>query len=434
VVPTVISETPPPSAANVAATTAVTATFNESVLAAPVSFALTDANGAAAAGSVSYSDATHTFTFQPSAALTGGTTYTATIGGVTDAAGQVMAAPFSWSFATAVIMTPTGLVAAYNFDEGSGTVLHDVSGKGNDGNVANAGWTTTGKFGGALSFTGTSGSWVTVGDSTSLHLTRGMTLEAWVRPASLQSPDAGWVSAISKEHRNSNNDISYALYAAAGTNTPPAGHILVRSYDYGAGGGAVLGLNTWSFLAATYDGTTLRTYVNGVRVASRTVGGSIFTTTDPLRIGGDWSGEMFTGQIDNVRIYNVALSQTQIKTDMSTAVPPGSGGGASMMSSASAGATGVSGVDTSGSQTPSPGGKANATGSAPATPQGGVSWSAAVPEGATPVTGKAVRPTPAQGWQGRQGTTLGTVAGPTSRGVRDRIRPTVFDPEAKPFS
>ena len=61
-------------------------------------------------------------------------------------------------------------------------------------------------------------------------------------------------------------------------------------------------------------------YVNGTLVGSTTVIGTIIATTDPLRIGGDWSGEMFTGLIDNVRIYNTALTQSQIQADMSSAI------------------------------------------------------------------------------------------------------------------
>src|SRR5271166_3623499 len=218
-----------------------------------------------------------------------------------------------------VVMT-SGLVAAYNFDAGSGNTLTDVSGNGNNGTISNANWTTTGKYGGALSFTGNTNSLVTVPSSSSLNLTTGMTLEAWVDPTSLSSPDQGWSSAISKEHENSSTDISYALYAAEGTGAPPAGHILVGSTDYGTVGGSALPLNTWTFLSATYNGSTLTTYVNGTPVGSTSITGSIYTTSDPLRIGGDWDSEMFTGLIDNVRIYNTALTQSQIQTDMTTPV------------------------------------------------------------------------------------------------------------------
>src|SRR5262249_38451327 len=138
-------------------------------------------------------------------------------------------------------------------------------------------------------------------------------------------PDSGWCAVVAKEHRNSSNDIAYALYAANGTGTPAAGHILVGT-DRGAQGTSVLPLNTWSFLTATYNGSTLIVYVNGVQVGSRSVSGNIVSTTDPLRIGGDWSGEMFTGLIDNVRIYNRALSLTEIQTDMNAPIGGGAGG------------------------------------------------------------------------------------------------------------
>jgi PKD repeat protein len=196
----------------------------------------------------------------------------------------------------------------------------DDAGKGHTGTLSNASWSASGKFNGALAFNGSTTSLVNEPDASSLHLTAGMTLEAWVDPSSLNSPDQGWDAVIAKEHRNSANDISYALYAANGTGTGPAVHILVGGRDYGAQGSSVLPLNTWTFLAGTYDGHTLKMYVNGNLVGSVSVSGNIFSTTDPLRLGGDWSGEMFTGLVDNVRIYNKALTQTQIQQDMNSPV------------------------------------------------------------------------------------------------------------------
>ena len=218
----------------------------------------------------------------------------------------------------------SGLVAAYGFDEGSGSTLDDSSGNGNNGTITNATWTTDGKFGDALDFTGASNSWVTIPDSSSLNLTSAMTLEAWVDPTSLSSSDNGMVAAIAKDNKGSSGTpVSYALYAANGTSKPPAGHILANGRDYGAQGSSVLPLNTWSFLTSTYTGGTLKMYVNGSLVSSTNVGKRLITTTsNQLRIGGDWAGAMFTGLIDNVRIYNQALSGSQIQTDMKTPVDP----------------------------------------------------------------------------------------------------------------
>src|SRR5262245_21130959 len=82
----------------------------------------------------------------------------------------------------------SGLVAAYGFNEGSGTTVTDVSGNTNTGTISGATWTTAGKFGGALVFNGTNAR-VTISDAPSLRLTTGMTLEAWVFPTTAPT---GW--------------------------------------------------------------------------------------------------------------------------------------------------------------------------------------------------------------------------------------------------
>ena len=110
-VPTVTSQSPAAGATGVASTTAVTATFNESVLGSSITtsnFVLKDPNGNTIAATVGYSDSNYTATLTPSAPLAASTTYTATISGVQDAAGNVMASPFSWSFTiTATVPTVT---------------------------------------------------------------------------------------------------------------------------------------------------------------------------------------------------------------------------------------------------------------------------------------------------------------------------------------
>jgi hypothetical protein len=67
----------------------------------------------------------------------------------------------------------------------------------------------------------------------------------------------------------------------------------------------------------TYGGGRLRIYVNGVQVSSSWVSGSIRTSSDPLTIGGStvW-GRWFAGQLDEVRIYNRALTQSEIQAGM----------------------------------------------------------------------------------------------------------------------
>ena len=80
---------------------------------------------------------------------------------------------------------------------------------------------------------------------------------------------------------------------------------------------------TWAHLAVTYDGSVLALYVNGTQVATQLQSGPILTSTGALRIGGNniWS-EWFAGLIDEVRIYNRALTQSQIQADMNTRVGP----------------------------------------------------------------------------------------------------------------
>src|SRR5204863_3719140 len=88
--------------------------------------------------------------------------------------------------------------------------------------------------------------------------------------------------------------------------------------------GALLPLNAWSHLAATYDGSAVRLYLNGAQVASTPASGAAQTSSSPFRIGGDsvW-GEYFKGLIDEVRVYNRALTAAQIQADMNTPVVGG---------------------------------------------------------------------------------------------------------------
>jgi hypothetical protein len=206
-----------------------------------------------------------------------------------------------------------GLVAAYSFNEGSGATVADASGHGNAGTISGATW-TTGLFGNALAFNGTN-SWVTINDASSLHLTTGMTLEAWVKPTAAA---ANWTAVMIKERPSG---LAYGLYAADGADQPPAGYIDTSNTDNDSKGRSALAVNTWSFLSVTYDGSNLDLYVNGALVNALPVSGSIVSSTGALRIGGDsiW-GEYFQGLIDNVRIYNRALNVGEISSDMSTPV------------------------------------------------------------------------------------------------------------------
>jgi hypothetical protein len=200
-----------------------------------------------------------------------------------------------------------GPVAAWGFGEGSGAVASDVSGYGNHGSLSGATW-TTGKYGSGLAFNG-SNALVSVADAASLDLSTGMTLEAWVNPTSTAS---SWRDVIFKSV-----DMYYLEGASPKGGAPAAGGTFTGPL-YGTG---VLPILSWSHLATTYDGATLRLYVNGVQVASRAQTGAIRVSGGTLSIGGNAAfGQYWIGRIDEVRIYNRALSASQIQADMSTPI------------------------------------------------------------------------------------------------------------------
>ena len=207
-----------------------------------------------------------------------------------------------------------GLVAAYPFSEGTGTMTADLSGNGNIGTLVGGTWTNQGKYGNALSFDGSS--LVTVNDSASLDLTTNMTLEAWVYPTVTPGGDS---TVLMKEQTG---EMVYTLYSAA----PSLPYAIINISTNSSGeqpvaGSKALKLNAWTHLAATYDGAMLRLYTNGTLVGSNAVTGAMVHSANPLSIGGNgvW-GEHFQGMIDEVRVYSRVLSAAQIQSDMNTPI------------------------------------------------------------------------------------------------------------------
>ncbi|HMH70028.1 MAG TPA: LamG-like jellyroll fold domain-containing protein, partial [Candidatus Saccharimonadales bacterium] len=209
------------------------------------------------------------------------------------------------------VATLGGLVASYNFNEGTGTTLTDGTGKNHTGTLSGVTWSTTGKYGKALSFNGTN-NWVTIADANDLDMTSGMTLEAWVKPSTL----TGWRTIMTKE---ASGGMAYTLYSGNNASRPALyGNI---TSDVGVNGSGALSTTAWWHITGTFDGSNLRIYVNGTLVGTKALSGNLRATTGALRLGGNsvW-GEYFKGLMDDVRIYNRALSASEIQTDMNTAL------------------------------------------------------------------------------------------------------------------
>ena len=197
---------------------------------------------------------------------------------------------------------------------GRGRPVTDASGNGNNGTISNTTWATTGKYGKALQFNGTK----LAGHDPRTRIA-----------APDQRDDARGVGRpVDGQRQLARRDLQGQRQLLPGGDLdatgriPTAGMIAGGSYA-DAFGTAKLTANTWAFLTETYDGSTLRLYVNGTQVASTAHTGAIATSTNPLQIGGDsLYGQFFAGMIDNVRVYNVALTAAQIQTDEATSVNP----------------------------------------------------------------------------------------------------------------
>jgi len=226
----------------------------------------------------------------------------------------------------------SGLVAAFGFEEASGTTAVNSSNAAFNGTIVQAARVAAGKIGQGLSFDGVN-DWVTVNDITAspLDLTTGMTVEAWVNPAAM----SGWETVVLKERGAAGTGLlSYALYAHDGAPqgggfAGPAGYLRPNPANSTTDQGVrqashtAIPLNAWTHLATTYDGASQRFYINGLLVATKAQTGGIAVGNQPLRIGGNnVSGEFFRGLIDEVRIYIRALSIAEIGADMTTPIVP----------------------------------------------------------------------------------------------------------------
>ena len=154
--------------------------------------------------------------------------------------------------------------------------------------------------------------YATVADAPALNPTSAITVEAWV----YKDPSAGtWSSVLGKSTSTSWND-GYGLAIF------PDGklHFFVGTYSVG-NAGADIAASTWTHVAGTWDGSTVRLYVNGVLANETAYAGPPAVTSAPLSIGNGAGGTYnWRGQIDEVRIWNTARTAAQITADAASAI------------------------------------------------------------------------------------------------------------------
>ena len=204
-------------------------------------------------------------------------------------------------------VTADAPVAYWRLGEASGVAAEDATGR-NPGTYEGApglgapsllGTDAANK---AVAFDGVNDD-VRVPSSSSLALTASLSLEAWIRPASLPAAGA-FASVVTKAEAYSIQfngprlEFTVMQNGARRRLQAPAGAVVAGSAYH---------------VVATYDGTTQRLYLNGTQVASAGLTGPASTSTNGLRIA-SWNGskEFFAGSIDEVAVYGSVLSATRV--------------------------------------------------------------------------------------------------------------------------
>ncbi|RLE69044.1 MAG: hypothetical protein DRJ43_04570 [Thermoprotei archaeon] len=208
-----------------------------------------------------------------------------------------------------------GVVGAWHFDEGNGTIAHDTSGEGNDGTLYDGNTTNNdgntppqwidGKFGKALSFDGVD-DYVDVPDSASLDSpaeSDEITLLAWVKFSTLPSESGNAVKILRREH-----------FFEFGVNTANKEYIWLygddNAWHYIGAGNTTLDKN-WHMLAVTSDNVTAKIFIDGDVDAEYSYSLGLGPTSFAIYIA-KFGNIYFNGTIDEVCIYNRALSEEEI--------------------------------------------------------------------------------------------------------------------------
>ncbi len=214
---------------------------------------------------------------------------------------------------------PSGLAAGYAFDEASGTTALDASGHSLTGTLTNGPTRVPGRYGSAVNLDGVN-DYVDLGNPAGLQLTGSMTVSAWVYSSAFPGDDAPIVS------KRGTGELGYQLDTTVDTGPRTIGFKLTSSsgtnmFRYGA---TTLQANTWYHIAGVYNATagTLDVYLNG-QLDNGSLVGTVTTSqrnsTVNVNIGQRPSGGFFfNGRIDDVRIYNRALTASENQAAMNT--------------------------------------------------------------------------------------------------------------------
>jgi len=197
------------------------------------------------------------------------------------------------------------LVAHWKFDEAAGTNAQDSSESSNNATIINAPVWTTGKINSALQFDGLN-DYVNCSDAANLNFSSALTITAWIKIA---NPSQSRYMRIVSKKNIWNAPTGYELEYNPYKNTLTA---LAGGNNYAQAANVNLD-STWHHVAAVIDGTTAKLYVDGQNKTTDPTLGTLLSNTYALQIGRQSaSADYFNGSIDDVRIYNYALTGSDI--------------------------------------------------------------------------------------------------------------------------
>ncbi len=204
---------------------------------------------------------------------------------------------------------PKSVVGIWLLDEGSGKTVKDSSQNGHEGEVlGNTKW-AKGKISDALEFQGSSDSYVSVPHDKSLSLV------TWTATAWVKMQPGGWQGILVKSKKPGAADRNYGIWTWTGS-----GELWAQSHFPAAAtaqGKTVITDGQWYHVAGTYDEKAVRAYVNGQLEKEVAAAGKPVTNDEPLTIGAASAGDFFTkGVIDDVGLFNIALTEVDIKNIM----------------------------------------------------------------------------------------------------------------------